>query len=79
MTFFTLEPPFLFFHHSRGLVVKYNVLEKTLDLRYQERKIRYTRCLDEITFEAAIAVGRELFRVDAYFQRNCPLPDQPAK
>jgi hypothetical protein len=59
MTFFAFEPPIFFLHHARRFVVKYDILEKALDLRYQERKIRYTRCLDEIAFETSIAVGRE--------------------
>jgi hypothetical protein len=79
MPFFTFEPPVFFLHQARGLVVEYDILEKALDLRYQEREIRYARRLDEIAFEASVAVGGELFRVDAYFERDRSLPDQPAK
>jgi len=61
MTFFTFEPPVFFLHQARGLVVEYDILEKALDLRYQEREIRYARRLDEIAFEASVAVGGELF------------------
>jgi hypothetical protein len=78
-TFFTFEPPFFFLHQARRLVIKYDILKKTLDLGYQERKIRYTRCLDEIALETPIAVCRELFGVDAYLQWDCPLPDEPAE
>jgi len=78
-TVLAFKPPFFFLHQPRRLIIKYDVLEKTLDLRCEEREIRYTRCLDEIAFEASIAVGRELLRVDAYLQWNRSLPDQPAK
>jgi hypothetical protein len=79
MSFFTFEPPVFFLHQARGLVVEYDILEKALDLRYQEREIRYARRLDEIAFETSVAVGGELFRVDAYFERDHSLPDKPAK
>jgi len=79
MTFFAFEPPFFFLHQARRLIIKYDILEKTLDLGYQEWKIRYTRCLDEIALETPIAVGRELFGVYAYLQWDRSLPDEPAE
>jgi hypothetical protein len=79
MTSFAFEPPFFFLHQARRLIIKHNILKKTLDLGYQERKVRYTRCLDEIALETPIAVGRELFGVDAYLQWDCSLPDEPAE
>ena len=78
-TFFAFEPPLFFLHQARRLIIKYDILKKTLDLGYQERKIRYTRCLDEIALETPIAVGRELFGVNAYLQWDCSLPDEPAE
>ena len=79
MTVFAFEPPVFFLHHARGLIVKHDVLEKTLDLGYQEGEVRHARRLDEIAFEASIAVRGELLRVDAYFEWDRTLPDQPAK
>jgi hypothetical protein len=79
MPLFAFKPPIFFLHHARRLVIEHDILQETLDLRYQEREIGYTRSLDEIAFEPSIAVGRELFRVDAYFQGDRSLPDQPAK
>jgi hypothetical protein len=78
-TFFGFKPPFFFFHQPRRLIIEYNILKKTLDLGYQERKVRYTRCLDEIALETPIAVGRELFGVNAYLQWDRSLPYEPAK
>ena len=79
MTFFAFEPPLFFLHQARRLVVKYDILEKTLDFRHQEGQIGYTRCLDEVALETAIAVGRELLRVDAYLQWDGSLPGEPAE
>jgi hypothetical protein len=75
----TFEPPFFFLHQARRLIIKNDILKKTLDLGYQEWEIRYTRCLDEIALETPIAVGREFFGINAYLQWDCSLPDEPAE